>query len=215
MRVIAWIAAVAAAGFLGAGFGGSSVLAAGAYLLKSGDVIEISVLEDANLNRRALVRPDGRISMPLAGEVVAAGRSLEAVQSDVRARLQGSFVNPPTVTASLVALAPPPIPAPPAPPEPEEPPVLFSVYVLGEVQRPGMYEYDSEKPITVLQALTLAGGPATFAARNRIQIRRMGEGGETLTLFNYDALETDATPSPLQPLGDGDVIVVPERSLFD
>lgn len=187
----------------------------GSYRLQSGDVIEISVLEDSNLNRRVLVRPDGKISLPLAGTIVAGGRTIEAVQRSVASRLQGNFVNPPTVTASLVALAPPPLPELPEPPEPEEEPVIHSVYVLGEVQRPGRYDYDSAKPINILQALTLAGGPATFAARERIQIRRVLDGTETLTLFDYDALETGVGFSPVSPLSDGDVIVVPERGLFD
>ena len=215
LRLTTWIAALLAVGFMTIGMVSGAAAQSGPYKLRSGDVIEISVLEDPSLNRRVLVRPDGLISMPLAGTVAAAGRSLEAVQADVQSRLLGSFVNAPSVTASLVSIAPPPIPAPPPPPEPEEPPVIFSVYVLGEVQRPGKFDYDSEKPITVLQALTLAGGPATFAARDRIQIRRTDEAGETITLFNYDALESDGVAAPLFALTDGDVIVVPERTLFD
>ena len=211
VRLVTWIVISLAASLLALSVSAET----GSYRLQSGDIIEITVLEDPNLNRRVLVRPDGRVSLPLAGTVQAAGRSLEAVQSEVRARLQGTFVNPPTVTASLIALAPPPLPALPEPPEPEAPPVIHSIYVLGEVQRPGKYDYESTRPVTALQALTMAGGPATFAARHRIQIRRMVDGAETLELFDYDALESGEGPSPSALLTDGDVIVVPERGLFD
>ena len=213
MRILLWVAVglIAVTGLIRS----EAVAQSAVYALKPGDVVEITVLDDASLNRRALVRPDGMISMPLAGEVRAAGRTLIALQDDVATRLAASFVNPPNVTASLVAVAPARAPAAPKPPKVEEPPAPFSVYVLGEVRSPGRYEFNAEKPITVLQVLALAGGPATFAARTRIQIRRVEETGETTTLFDYDALETTAAAAPLQPLGDGDVIVVPERSLFD
>lgn len=185
------------------------------YLLQPGDVIEVTVIEDPNLNRRTLIGPDGRINLPLAGTVVAGGRTIEAVQASVRRNLANSFVAPPTVTVSLVATAPPPLPDPPAAPEPEEEFILWQVYVLGEVRNPGRFEYDSEEPITILQALAYAGGPDVFAARNRIQIRRFIEGTETVLLFDYEALEKGDGFSLNGVLEDGDVIVVPERGLFD
>lgn len=185
------------------------------YLFQPGDVIEVTVIEDPNLNRRVLIAPDGRISLPLAGSVRAAGRSVGQVTSSIRSALNRNFVTPPTVTVSLIALAPPPLPeAPPPPPEPEEI-VLWTVYVVGEVRSPGPYTYEAEKPVTVLQALTLAGGLDSFAARNRIQIRRATGGTETLRLFDYDALENEEGFPPSEFLQDGDVILVPERGLFD
>jgi polysaccharide export outer membrane protein len=181
-----------------------------AYQLQPGDIIEITVIEDPNLNRRLLIGPDGRISLPLAGSIVAAGRSLGQVQSAVQAGLAGNFVRPPTVTAALVALAPPGLP------ELEEEIELYSVYVLGEVNRPGRYDYESDKPISVLQALALAGGPGIFADRDQIQVRGLEEGGaETIRIFNYDAVEEGLGATLTTTLSDGAVIVVPERGLFD
>lgn len=182
------------------------------YRLQPGDVVEVSVIEDPNLNRRVLIAPDGRISLPLAGSVQAGGRSVGQVQAAVRAALAPNFVAPPTVTVSLVALAPPALPEPPAEEEEAE---LWTVYVLGEVRTPGPHTYEAESPITALQALALAGGPDVFAARSRIQIRRMVDGTETLYLFDYDALESGEGFSPPETLRDGDVILVPERGLFD
>ena len=181
------------------------------YRLKPGDVIEVTVLEDPNLNRRVLVAPDGRVSLPLAGILRAGGRSVGQVQASVRSALTRDFVTPPTVTVSLVALGPEELEAPPEPEEIE----LWTVYVLGEVRSPGSYTYEAEKPVTALQALTLAGGPDTFAARGRIQIRRVVEGTETLRFLDYDALESAAGTTKPELLQDGDVILVPERGLFD
>ena len=182
----------------------------GAYRLQPGDVIEITVIEDPNLNRRVLIGPDGRIQLPLAGAIVAADRSLGQVQSAIQAGLAGNFVRPPTVTAALVALAPAGLP------ELEEEIELYSVYVLGEVNRPGRYDYESDKPISVLQALALAGGPGIFADRDEIQVRGLAEGGaETVRIFDYDAVEKGLGAALAVTLADGAIIVVPERGLFD
>ena len=181
------------------------------YRLQAGDIVEITVIEDPNLNRRVLVGPDGRISLPLAGSVVAAGRTLGQIESSVQAGLAGNFVRPPTVSASLVALAPPPLPEA----EELEEIELFSVYVLGEVLRPGRYDYESEKPISVLQALALAGGPGVFADRDEIQIRNVEDGAEKIRIFNYDAVEEGLGAMLAITLSDGAIIVVPERGLFD
>lgn len=175
--------------------------AAGDYTQAPGDRIEINVLEDPSLNRQALVRPDGKISMPLAGTVEAAGRTPEEVQSLIRARLAKDFIEPPTVTVSLLGVGL------------EE--FRPSFYVLGEVAQPGRYALDEEKPLTVLQALSLAGGLDVFAARKRIQVRRYAAEDDTLHLFNYDALESGKELPPPFFLKDGDVIIVPERGIFE
>lgn len=174
------------------------------YTLAPGDRIEISVLEDPSLNRQALVRPDGKISMPLAGTVEAAGRTPEEVESLIRQRLARDFIEPPSVTVSLVGVGA------------EEAIVAPSFYVLGEVRQPGRHAFDEEKPVTVLQALAIAGGLDVFAARKRVQIRRHGtEGGDTLRLFDYDAAESGEQLPPPFFLEDGDVIIVPERGIFE
>lgn len=181
--------------------------ASGDYTLRSGDMVEIVVLEDPSLNRQVLVRPDGKISLPLAGTVRAADGTLEQLQRRVRLALRGSFVEPPTVSASLVSLG--------ETAQAEEEDALH-YYVVGEVPSPGRFEYDPEKPVDLLQALAMAGGPGVFAARGRIQLRRMDETGiETVTTFDYDSAEDLAAIAVRQPVGDGDVILVPERGLFE
>lgn len=181
----------------------------GRYRLQPGDVIEVTIIEDPSLNRRLLVGPDGRIAMPLAGSVEAADRTLAEVQAAIRAQLASNFVRPPSVTASLVSLAPEP------PPDAEEI-ELFSVYILGEVPRPGRYDYESEEPISVLQALALAGGPGIFADRDAIQVRNIDESGtETIRIFDYEAVEEGLAAGLGMTLADDAIIVVPERGLFD
>lgn len=174
------------------------------YLLQPGDRIEVSVLEDPGLNRTVLVRPDGRISLPLAGTITAGGQTPEAVQAAIRRALSRQFVQPPTVTVALAALADPAAVAAAG---------GATVYVIGEVNRPGALTVTL--PIDVLQALALAGGPGIFAARQRIQVRRRGSSGETVLLFDYDMIEEGLVPSAEIALADGDVIVVPERRLFE
>ena len=195
--LLAWLIA----GLCVAGSAQAQTEDTGDYALAPGDRIDISVLEDPTLNRQALVRPDGKISMPLAGAIAVAGLTPEAAQGLIRRRLAKDFIEPPNVTVSLVAVG--------------EEASLPAFYVLGEVALPGRFTFDEEKPITVLQALARAGGLGVFAARKRVQVRRYAENIETLQLFDYDAVESgEGLLAPLF-LEDGDVIVVPESGLFE
>jgi polysaccharide export outer membrane protein len=192
--------------FLGLATPGTGALAQG-YLVQIGDRLDISVLEDPGLSRTVLVRPDGRITLPLAGTLEAAGSSPEALQARITNALASQFVQPPTVTVSVASLGPGAAQAL------EEEGTLARVYVIGQVGRPG--DYQIVLPMDVLQLLALAGGPSTFAARDRIQVRRRGSGGESVLLFDYDSVENGAVPSTEIMIADGDVIVVPERRLFE
>lgn len=177
------------------------------YLLRPGDTIEVSILEDPSLNRTVLIRPDGRVALPLAGTVVAGGRSPEEVRDSVRNALAREFVQPPSVTVSVVGVAL----DDPLLDEDAEP---GRIYILGQVGSPGVF--DVILPIDALRALALAGGPGTFAATNRIQIRRRtADGAESVMLFDYEAVERGLVPSDDIRLQTEDVIVVPERRLFE
>lgn len=170
------------------------------YLVRPGDTLDISVLEDPGLNRAVLVRPDGRISLPLAGSFEAAGRTPEALQADIRRALARDFVSPPTVTVSVTGLSA----------EPLDEQAVFSIYVIGAVNSQGRLDLSGE--VDVLQALAQANGLTPFAATRRIQVRR---GGDHLMLFNYDNVTRGAVPREQILLREGDVIVVPERGLFE
>lgn len=175
------------------------------YRLKSGDVLQIEVLEDSTLNRTAIILPDGQISLPLIGSVRAAGRTLADVQGDVAAQLAQSFATQPTVYVTLDALA-----------ErlPAGPPRTIDVFIVGAANAPGRLEMAPKS--TLLQAIAQAGGLSPFAAKKRIQLRRTDKNGNEKTYrLNYEAIEMGEGAGGAMRLVDGDVIIVPQRKLFE
>lgn len=175
------------------------------YLIRLGDRLDVSVLEDPAIGRQVLVRPDGRITLPLAGTLEAAGRTPEAVAATIRRALARDFVEPPTVTVAVVGLGAEAL-------LPDGVAGGGSIYVLGQVGSPG--RYDVALPIDILKMLAIAGGPGVFAATRRIQVRRR-DSGDQVFLFDYDAVERGVVPLTPIELRDGDVVVVPERGLFE
>jgi polysaccharide export outer membrane protein len=162
------------------------------------------VIEDAGLNRSALVAPDGRITMPLAGAIQAGGRTIDQVQAELVTQLAGSFATPPTVIVSLERLAER-VPASGV----AAAPATIDIFVLGEAGKPGRLAL--QPGTTVLQAFAEMGGFTRFAAKKRLQLRR---GTETWAL-DYTAIEAGTSRAGDTVLMDGDVIVVPQRRLFE
>lgn len=175
------------------------------YRVQAGDVLRIEVIEDPDLNRNVLVAPDGRISVPLAGAVRAGGRTLEQIQSTLAGQLAPNFVTTPTVFVGLAQRAPEEI----ALPEPEPEPILTEIFVVGEANSVG--KIDLEPGTTLLQAIAQFGGFTNFAATKRIQLRR----GSTIYTINYDAILSGESPNGAVGMKSGDVIVVPQRRLFE
>jgi len=170
------------------------------YRIQPGDQLAITVLEDDTLNRQQLVLPDGSISVPLAGTIRASGRSVESVESAIADRLASNFAVRPSVFVSVVSV--------------DETYGTFPVYVMGQVATPGMVEV--EPGTTLLQAIALAGGLDRFAATKRIQLRRTdATGQERLYLFNFNAVERGSAITSMITLREGDVLIVPERRLFE
>ncbi|MEI4473719.1 polysaccharide biosynthesis/export family protein [Frigidibacter sp. MR17.24] len=173
------------------------------YRVQPGDVLRIEVIEDAGLNRDVLVSPDGTINVPLAGSLSAAGRSTGAIQSDLAERLSPNFASRPNVYVSLGQLAQ----------GSEAEAETITVYMTGEMGRPGAIEV---KPgTTFLQAVAAAGGLTSFAAQKRLLLQR-NVGGKAMTYrFNYRAITQGGSQAGLTPLREGDVIVAPQRGLFE
>jgi polysaccharide export outer membrane protein len=170
------------------------------YRIQPGDQLAITVLEDESLNRTTLVLPDGQISVPLAGSIQAAGRSVSSVESTIADRLASNFAVRPSVFVSVTAVT--------------EEVETFPIFVVGQVGEPGVREV--EPGTTLLQAIALAGGLDRFAATKRIQLRRADVNGqERLYIFNYNAVERGGAIQSMISLREGDVIVVPERRLFE
>ncbi|MBU2360891.1 MAG: polysaccharide biosynthesis/export family protein [Alphaproteobacteria bacterium] len=192
--------------------GAAPVAAQQAYGLRAGDSLRVEVLEDPSLNRSVLIAPDGRISFPQAGTLRVSGRTVDAVQSDLIARLAPSFAAPPTVFVSLERLAIREPRSVTAPVEVKEP--VISIYVAGEANKLG--KIDVAPGTTVLQMFAIMGGFTKFAANKRVQLRRADASGvEQIYVLNYPAIEAGLVASGRSTLADGDIIVVPQRRLFE
>jgi polysaccharide biosynthesis/export protein len=173
--------------------------AAAQYLFQPGDVVAISVWQEPRLDQQVVVAPDGSIALPLAGRIQAGGRQASQVESAIRAQLAPHYADALDITVHLAA----------RPPTPE---VVPTIYVTGEVARPG--EFPAAKPTTVLQAIALGGGLSPFAAERRIQVHRKVGGRDEIHVFDFGAFR-HGHPTGNIVLRPGDVVVVPERGLFE
>jgi polysaccharide export outer membrane protein len=162
--------------------------AAADYTLHAGDSITVSVWKELELQRKVIIRPDGRFSFPLVGEVQAAGRSADQIRTDIESKLTKYI--PEAVVAVMV-----------------EDVSGNRVYVIGQVTKPGMYVMNPQ--LTVLQALSLAGGGTPFAKLDNISIIR-GTGAAQKTLpFRYGQVVEGKSMEQNVTLLSGDVILVP------
>ncbi|MBU2958953.1 polysaccharide biosynthesis/export family protein [Paracoccus sp. 1_MG-2023] len=175
------------------------------YRVRSGDRLTIEVLEDESLNRTIPVLPGGSINFPYAGSLQVAGQSPTAIGNRISQSLSGVLASPPTVFVSVAPLEPVPTLE-----QPEE--MLINIYVMGEASSPGAKNVPPGT--TFLQALSQAGGLTPFAATKRIQLRRPSMPGRVATI-NYDAIMRGAAMSQDPILAEGDVIIIPERRLFE
>ena len=195
--------------------------AQGSYRIQAGDVLQMEVLEDTSLNRSLLVLPDGTVSVPLAGTVSATGQTIEALRGAISAALAPNFAAPPTVFLTVSQLNPRTQAVTAASAQAAAQAAVSGtlaatvpIYALGEVARPG--RIDVAPGTTLLQFLAESGGMTRFAATKRIQLRRADKdtGLESVYRFNYKAVQAGAK-APVIVLQAGDVIVVPERRLFE
>lgn len=163
------------------------------YRLNAGDVLDISVWREDDLQRQVLVLPDGTISFPLAGQIKAAGRTTEDVQQTISERLE-KYIPGAVVTVSVLNVS------------------GNKIYVIGAVNNPG--EFQVTRSIDVMQALSLAGGLTPFAGEDSIRILRRENGTDVSFPFYYsDVKDGDRLDMNIQ-LKSGDVIVVSGQSLF-
>ena len=162
--------------------------AAGDYMLHAGDSITVSVWKELELQRKVIIRPDGRFSFPLAGEVQAAGRSADQIRQDIESKLTKYI--PEAVVAVMV-----------------EDVSGNRIYVIGQVTKPGMYVMNPQ--ITVLQALSLAGGGTPFAKLDNISVIRGTGTAQKVLPFRYDQVIEGKALQQNITLQSGDVVLVP------
>jgi polysaccharide biosynthesis/export protein len=158
------------------------------YRIQPGDLLTISVWKEPDLQTDVLVRPDGGMSFPLAGDVAASGRSVEELRLELVRRLE-RFVPKPVVTVAVRQIG------------------GNRIYVLGNVNRPG--EFPFSRPVDVMQALSLAGGTSSFAALNEIVILRRDNGKLKAIRFRYAEVARGRDLAQNIQLESGDTVVVP------
>ena len=157
------------------------------YIIGAGDVLEISVWKNEDLTKLLTVLPDGKISFPLIGEVMAEGKTLAQLKKELESKIS-RFVPDPVLSVVIQQLN------------------SNMIYVIGKVRNPGRFALNSD--IRVLQGLALAGGLNPFAEQNKIRIFRE-EGDKTLIFhFRYDDVSTGKKLEQNIRLKRGDVIVV-------
>lgn len=178
------------------------------YRIQRGDVLQVEVVEDSSLNRNLLVLPDGNVTLPLAGSVQAAGRTLSQVQEALESKLMPNFASRPTVFLSITQLAERASAG-------SVDPATVDVFILGEAANSG--KLSVEPGTTLLQVFSQMGGFTPFAATKRIQLRRTDPrtGVEQIYKLNYEAIQSGRSKNGLVAVADGDVILVPQRSLFE
>ena len=159
-----------------------------AYTLKEGDVLNISVWGESELDLEIKVLPDGSVSFPLVGTVPASGSSAADLEQAIA---EGISKYIPDATVSVVVADT----------------LGNRIYVLGNVSNPGSYIMSS--PLSVVQALSLAGGLSTFADENDILILRNASEGQTRLSVRYNDIMSGKKLQTNHQLQAGDIILVP------
>jgi polysaccharide biosynthesis/export protein len=166
----------------------SAAEAGGGYLIQPGDVLAVVVWKEEDLKQEVLVRPDGGISFPLAGDIDAAGHTVQEVKQTIVDRIK-EFIPDPVVTVLVQKTE------------------GNAIYVLGKVMRSGAFVM--QRPMDVTQALAMAGGLATFADENGISILRRAGGSQSALPFRYGDVQKGKSLDQNIMLQPGDVVVVP------
>ncbi len=158
------------------------------YSVAPGDVLKIAVWKEPELSGEVFVRLDGMITVPLVGDIRAAGKSTAQIAAEVRDGLR-PFLETPQVTVTVSQA------------------VSARFYVIGEVTTSGAFPLTGR--ITVLQALALAGGFREFAKRERIVVIRESRGERKAIGFNFRDLEAGINLEQNIVVEAGDTVIVP------
>jgi polysaccharide export outer membrane protein len=159
------------------------------YTIGVDDVLDISVWKEPDVSRSVPVRPDGKISLPLINDVQAAGLTPADLATEITGRLK-KFLNDPQVTVIVTQIN------------------SRRVYVVGGVVRAGAYPL--LPGMTVLQAISSAGGFTVYADTKAIRVVRVVDGKQTELPFDYHAVLKGSKSSENILLLPGDTIVVPD-----
>jgi polysaccharide export outer membrane protein len=159
------------------------------YRVQAGDLLQISVWKEPDLQREVLVQPDGRFAFPLVGSVDVQGKSVDAIKTELESRL-GKLISDPVVTVSVMQIS------------------GNKVFVIGQVNKPG--EFVMNRRLDVAQALSMGGGMTTFASADDIKILRRNDKGEQIAIdFDYGDIQRGKKLKQNIILQGGDVVIVP------
>jgi len=152
------------------------------------DVFEVRVFQEPSLSSVYRVSSAGSISFPLIGEVVIEGKTPSQIETEIRERLEKDFLQKAYVSVFVKEFN------------------SKKVFVFGQVQKPGTFRL--EEKMSIIQAITLAGGFTNLAAKNSVSITRIVNGSETRITVEVDEIWKGRQSNvPLKP---GDIIFVPE-----
>lgn len=158
------------------------------YRLAAGDKLRIEVYKDTQLSQSLQVRPDGKITLPLVGDIPAAGRTSIELRDAIAGALE-EYIAKPVVTVIVTETTP------------------QVVYVTGEVTKPGALPLANGQ-MSIIQAIAMAGGFTDFANKKDIRVLRKGANGMQTLRFNYkEAIEDESRREPLALL-PGDTVIV-------
>lgn len=158
------------------------------YRIGPEDVLFISVWKEEELQREVLVRPDGGVSFPLAGDVQVAGKTPQQVEQEITAKVQ-QYIPDALVSVSVKTVS------------------GYTIFVNGKVKQPGKFVLG--RYMDVVQAITLAGGLDTFADQDKIKVIRRQNGKQVVHNFNYAEFKKGRNLGQNIILQSGDTIVVP------
>ncbi len=160
-----------------------------AYVIGANDVLAVSVWKEPDISRSVPVRSDGKISLPLVGELQAGGQTPRQLEEEITKRLQ-SYISEPEVTVIVTDSK------------------SQKINIMGMVARPGAYLLTSAT--TVLDSVAMAGGFKDFAKQKSIYVLRQGPDGKQQRLpFNYKEVIKGKNPDQNIRLQAGDTVVVP------
>jgi len=158
------------------------------YVIGPMDVLEIQVWKEPDFSRQVLVRPDGKITLPLIGDILASGMNTMGLKALLSEKLE-DFVSKPGVTVIVLESH------------------SKNFYIIGKINQPGTYPLNPD--MTVLQAISVAGGLAEWADKDSIRIIRRSAGKEEMLSFDYDKVISGKKLEQNILLKPNDTIIVP------
>lgn len=161
------------------------------YRIGGADLLQITVYQEDDLGRKVRVSPEGIITFPLIGRVSVLGLSVAGAEEAMTKRLKRFLINP-QVSIFIEDYG------------------NKTIYVLGEVKKPGSYPLPTEAPLTVLEAITLAGGFTEYASIDRTRIIRKGDRGKQTIDIEISAIMKKGDKSKDLTLKPNDVVYIPE-----